>query len=325
MSIIPVQSTIADFLDTKQLTVLSYGGGQDSTTILFKIIYDKEFRAKFAPNDLLVLMADTGNEHDFTYQYINDVIIPLCKEHKIDFEFITNDMGYHLEGWKSLTHKWKVGNRPTIGSLAYPKSCTHQLKLQPQYKYVEQWLPKKYPHIIDKNQKKNYTQFALQYGKINWLVGIAKGEEKRVADASKETNKWKRESVNVVYPLIEIGYDRQACQDYIREIGKPIPMPSNCMFCPFGSNGMELLYMYYTYPDRFYEWVELEQNKLDAWGDASKNVGVSGRIHKNGDKKGGAVTLLDLLEEAKSKYPNVTLNELNEYKWSHGHCVTSTY
>ncbi|MDD3476611.1 MAG: hypothetical protein PHI38_07055, partial [Sulfurimonas sp.] len=136
MSIIPVQSTIADFLDTKQLTVLSYGGGQDSTTILFKIIYDKEFRAKFAPNDLLVLMADTGNEHDFTYQYINDVIIPLCKEHKIDFEFITNDMGYHLEGWKSLTHKWKVGNRPTIGSLAYPKSCTHQLKLQPQYKYV---------------------------------------------------------------------------------------------------------------------------------------------------------------------------------------------
>ncbi len=320
------QLNIVDCLSSVvQLTILSFGGGQDSSTILFKLIFDKEFRAKYAPNDLLVLMADTGNEHDFTYQYLHEVIIPLCKEHNIEFQFITNDMGYHSDSWMSLTHQWENGNRATIGSLAYPKTCTHNLKLQTQYKYVEDWLPEKYTHIKNKKQKKNYHQFAMQYGKINFLVGIAKGEEKRVADATKETLKWKKETLKVVYPLIEIGYDRQACQDYIKSIGKPLPMPSNCMFCPFGSNSMELLYMYYTYPDRFYEWVTLEQNKLDAWSDAEKNLGVSGRIHKCGDRKGQAVTLLDLLEEAKEKYPDVTLNELNEWKFSHGHCVASSY
>lgn len=65
--------------------------------------------------------------------------------------------------------------------------------------------------------------------------------------------------------------------------------------------------------------------KLDAHSDAIKNLGVSGKIHKVGERKGNAVTLKDMLNEAKEKYPNVTLNELNEYKWSHGHCVTSKY
>ena len=50
------------------LTVLSMGLGQDSTTILFKIVFDAEFRARYAPEKLLVLFSDTGNEHPFTYQ-----------------------------------------------------------------------------------------------------------------------------------------------------------------------------------------------------------------------------------------------------------------
>ena len=36
------------------------GLGQDSTTILLKLINDKDFRKKYAPNDLLVLFA-AGN------------------------------------------------------------------------------------------------------------------------------------------------------------------------------------------------------------------------------------------------------------------------
>lgn len=42
------------------LTVLSMGLGQDSTAILFKIVFDAEFRARYAPEKLLVLFSDTG-------------------------------------------------------------------------------------------------------------------------------------------------------------------------------------------------------------------------------------------------------------------------
>jgi hypothetical protein len=44
------------------------------------------------------------------------------------------------------------------------------------------------------------------------LIGIAKGEEGRCGEAME---KWMRETVERVYPLIDLGLDRQGCQDYI--------------------------------------------------------------------------------------------------------------
>ena len=329
MSITPgTQKTLDLILETNysDLTVLSFGGGQDSTTILFKLVLDKKFRARYISKNgkLLVLFANTHNEHPETYKYIEDIIIPFCKKHEIEFVKIDNTMGFHGKTWQSLTYQWKL-NKPTIGSTAFTKSCSHNLKLIPQYNYVEQWLPKNYSKVNNKTRKDNYVQFSKYYGKITWLIGIAKGEESRVADANKETAKWKRQAVEVKYPLIDFGLDRQACQDYIKSINKPIPMPSNCMFCPFSCNHMELLWLEKSYPEKFDEWIELEQAKLDAHKDVPKNLGVSGKLHKTGDRKGQAVTLRDMLNEAKEKYPNVTLNELNEWKWSHGHLVCTKY
>ncbi len=161
-----------------QLTVLSFGGGQDSTTILLKLIFDKDFRIKYAPNNLLVLFADTGNEHPFTYDYIKRVIEPLCAKHNIEFVKITNDMGFHGRTWKTLTYQWRL-NTPTIGSMGFPnKSCTHNLKLNPQYNYLGDRLSRLFQ--IPKGNKKEYEYYAKQNGRIRFLIGIAKNEEKRV-------------------------------------------------------------------------------------------------------------------------------------------------
>lgn len=308
-----------------ELTVLSYGGGQDSTTILFKLVFDAEFRARYAPNKLLVLFSDTGNEHPFTYTYIKEIIIPFCKEHGIEFVTITSDMGYHSPVWKSLTYKWSQGNKQTVGSLAFRrKSCTHQLKLVPQFNFVEKWLINNYD-IPSFTRKQAYVYFAKYFGKIRWLIGIAKGEESRVAKPEAEKLAWKKQSVVVEYPLINLEMDRSACQKYIKALGYKLPMPSNCMFCPYGCNHLEILWLYYSYPDAFMEWVAYEQAKLDAWKENEINHGVSGRLHKKGELKGQAITLLDVLEEAKTKYPDATLEDLQEHKWSHGHCVASQY
>lgn len=305
-----------------KLTVLSMGLGQDSATILFKIVHDEHFRKKYVPGDLLVLFADTGNEHPMTYQYQDEVIIPFCQKHGIEFVSITNDMGFHGNNWGSLTEQWAHGT-PTIGSVAYPKTCTHRLKLNPQYNFAEKWISQKYD--LPYGRKRAFTSFSMFYGKIKWLIGIAKGEESRVADASAETALWKRKAIKVVYPLLEEDMDRTACQAYIKSLDYPLPMPSNCMFCPFACNHIEILWLYKTYPDRFAEWVAYEQKKLDAHSHVEKNLGVSGKLHKEGEKKGQAFTLLDVLKEAQEKYPDMTLEDLQEYKWSHGHCVASKY
>jgi 3'-phosphoadenosine 5'-phosphosulfate sulfotransferase (PAPS reductase)/FAD synthetase len=325
--LLPISSLFepADAAPTySDLTVLSMGLGQDSHTILFKIVYDEGFRRKYAPDRLLVLFSETGNEHHETYRYQDEVTIPFCKKHGIEYVTIMPEMGFHGNTWQSLTSQWELGN-PTIGSVAYPKSCTHQLKLQPQYNFVEKYIATHYSNIPYDRRKGGYKHFAKYHGKIRWLVGIAKGEESRVADAEAETARWKKQAVEVLYPLIAEGFGRQECQDYMREIGKPIPMPSNCMYCPYASNHMEILWLWHSYPDNFYDWAAREQKKLDAHADADRNLGVCGRLHKEGDRTGEAVTLIDLLEEAKARYPDVTLNELNEWKWSHGHCVASKY
>ena len=315
-----------NFSNNPKLTILSMGLGQDSTTILLKLIYDKDFRQKYAPNDLLVLFANTGNEHPYTYSYRDRVIVPLCKEHNIEFVSIESDMGYHGKNWESLTTRWETGT-PSIGSLAFAKfmNCSHNLKLNTQFRYVEELIAKRYEGIVNKTRKQNYTQFVEKFNsKILFLIGIARGEENRIFDVEKETLNWKKKSVEVQYPLIDIGYNRKDCQDYIAATKTEIPYPSNCMYCPYASTHLELLFMYHTYPDKFYEWVKYEQAKIDAYKDEEKNLGVSGRVHKSGDRKGEAVNLLDVLDEAFKKYPNITLQELNEHKFSHG-SINSKY
>lgn len=71
-----------------QLTILSHGMGQDSSTLLLKYINDPEFRDFYAPHDFMVLFAETGDEHDETYEHLQTTI-KLCKDNDIPFYHIT--------------------------------------------------------------------------------------------------------------------------------------------------------------------------------------------------------------------------------------------
>jgi 3'-phosphoadenosine 5'-phosphosulfate sulfotransferase (PAPS reductase)/FAD synthetase len=166
-----------------QLTVLSFGAGQDSSTLLEKYFDDPTFRERYAPNDFLCVMSDTGDEFDQTYKHV-EYVKRRCAEEGVEFVFLTADMGYHSEGWKSLRHFYR--SKGTIGSKAYPKTCTDRLKLQPIYRFLEEWLGERYG--VRTGNKVGFREFALRYGKIQMMIGIAKGEEGRMSDASQNPN-----------------------------------------------------------------------------------------------------------------------------------------
>lgn len=429
------------------LTVLSMGLGQDSITILFKLIFDSEFRKQYAPNELLVLFANTHSEHEFTIEYRDEIIIPLCKKHNIEFVSIENDKGFHGTNWLSLQHQW-THKRPTITSLAFKsKSCTHNLKIQPQFNFLGNRIAKQLG--INGGNKKEFIEYAKRFGKIRNLIGISKLEEKRVlggkfyiidmdnnkiigkSQVKKEieyfningelfeiilngsdkeinyngskviikfeykvehTEKWKLASVQTEYPLIDIGYDRKACQDYIKSLGFRMVMPSNCLFCHFGATHLEILWMHLNLEEDFYRWAKHEENKLKYFENKNKfiincdctsskiikmdiesfnkgpieflkgllekainenskielsclnyqmideveeliknnkkikkekikNLGVVGKLKKDGSP----FTLVDLLNEAKEKYPDITMEELQRQKENHGTCIESMY
>lgn len=290
------------------LTMLSYGAGQDSTAILYKIIYDHAFRNIYIHGHLIVVMSDTGNEHPDTYNHV-EYTKELCMKNGIDFVFITSDMGYHGNTWPDLKSRYKSND--TIGSKAYPKTCTDNLKLKPIYHYLEKYIGDNAGYPIGRKQA--IKGYAEDHGKIQVIIGIAKGEEKRVAPDD-GVFPWMRKGIKRSYPLITIGYDRKSCQDYAKSVGEPVPIPSNCMICPF-LNDAELLWLYRFYPEQYEEWVELEKNKIEANMHAGKkNFGVWGRK-----------LLPEVLTIALAKFDNWSDERLQEYKMSHGHNLQTRY
>lgn len=290
------------------LTVLSFGGGQDSTAILYKLIFDPRFRETYAPQDLVVLFSDTRDEHPETYQHL-DYIRELCHEHDIEFAWIK---GHKTGAWGDGLRGWMQTMRGLM-SKAFPKSCTDQLKIRPIYRYLETWLERSYG-LQPRPQKRIYYDFLHRYGKIRVILGIAAGEESRISGSS--PHKWMNECLEKVYPLVELSMDRSACQRYIREIDQPLPPPSNCMLCPFMSE-IELLWLYRFYPADYNDWVELEKEKLNHWAAlGDRNVGVWGKPGLN---------LPQVLARAQQRYGNLSDVQLQDYKMSHGHCVKSKF
>lgn len=297
-------------MKTKPLTVLSYGAGQDSTAILLKLIHDKKFRDEYAPGDLLVVMSDTGNEHAHTYRHVK-FTKDLCAKHGIEFVMLTPDLGYHGNSHDLISY-WR--KTKSVGSKRFQKSCTDHLKIRPIYKFLDRLLGERLSpgknFTRPKQATKNYLQ---EIGQVKVLIGIAKGEERRVMDPTKRKEVWMR-TFKYEYPLIDCGLDRKGCQDLISSLGYDVPFPSNCVLCPF-MNEIELLWLKRFNPSALNLWIEIENDK------------IQNNLHKGKENFGvwGTKLLPEKILDVTKKFGHMTDDELNEYKFSHGHCVNSKY
>ncbi|WP_342632739.1 phosphoadenosine phosphosulfate reductase family protein [Marinobacter alkaliphilus] len=312
------------------LTVLSFGAGQDSSALLEMYLDDPKFRQQYAPNDFVVVMADTGDEFDQTYDHVRDVQ-RRCKAAGVEFVLISPEMGFHSESWRSLRHFYR--SKGTIGSKAFPKTCTDRLKIQPIYRWLEHWLSEKYG--VQCNRKAGIREFAARYGRIKMMIGIAKGEETRMADPAKNPNRWYRESIEPVYPLVDMGMDRAACQKLLHAKGLYV-IPSNCKACPFLSEP-ELEYLRRFYPEALADWVELEAAKLKKHADKSAVIVTDKEGNPKRDREGrvkvenrnygvfGVTPLPAKIRQAKETYESWSDEDIIAYRYSHGHCVSTAY
>lgn len=289
------------------ITVFSFGGGQESIYLLLRFIFDPEFRRRHVIGELIVVGSDTGEEHEHTHRAV-EFCRRLCAEHNIHFEWLTPDQGYHGNTWPTLSYQF-VRNS-TIGSAAFQQTCTENLKINVVDRYVEQLLQSR---GYDGKNKKAYRMYAKEHGKIRLILGFAKGEEHRVAGGNSKDKAWKKISMERYYPLMLDGLGRQDCIDY-NETHSPLKIwPSNCMIC-FYQSDQEVLWLYRNRPDVFARWVEMEEAKLVKNAHVPKNLGVYGKLN-----------LTQKLEKAQRLYGEWSDEQLDEYKFSHGHCIKSKY
>ena len=288
-----------------KLIALSFGGGQDSATILTRELFTEH---KLGIN--VVVFSDTGNEHPHTYATVAR-FQALCEERGLPFFWLTPDLGYHGETWTSLTAQWERNGN--IGSKCFAKVCTDKLKITPIYKWLNAWVADRLGEPVQDRGKKNILSWLEQHGQIDMIIGIAKGEEKRLG--GEFPAKWQQRAINRVYPLVDWGWDRNDCQAFLEShadvIGKV--WPSNCMFCHFQSP-QELLWLYRNHPVRFQEWVAHEARKIEKWSHVKDNRGVY-----------GSKLLPVKLIEAQEEFGHMTDAELDDHKYSHGCAITNAY
>lgn len=312
------------------LTCLSFGAGQDSSALLELYLSDERFRKRYAPNDFMVVFSDTGDEFDETYTHLK-VVQRQCAEAGVEFYWLKPDMGFHTATWSSLRGFYRANG--AIGSKAFPKSCSDSLKVKPIYRFLESWIADRYG--VKCGRKAGFKEFAAKYGKIHMMLGIAAGEEKRIKPDGSHPGAWFRESIRPVYPLIDLGMDRQACQQLLHGLGKRV-VPSNCKACPFLSlQELELLRRFY--PQDLEDWVELEAAKLRKHIDRSEVIVTDSKgnpvINSDGTPKTvnknygvfGVTPLPAKIEEARLKFREWTDEQIYEYRYSHGHCVATAY
>ena len=149
---------------------------------------------------------------------------------------------------------------------------------------------------------------AVGEGQLSMLPAAAKAKKQS------SVPKWRLKTVFHNHPLIALGWDRAKCQEMIASYGKPVPVPSNCMMCPF-QNEAEVVFLYRTRPDVYQKWVERETAKLKKNAHRTVNFGV----------KGPKISLEQYLQKALVKYGSWTVAQLAEYRFTHGHCVKSRY
>ena len=105
--------------EKEPLQVLSYGGGVQSTAMIFMIIDG------ILPMPDIIIHSDTGAEMPYTIDIV-DQMKTLCDNHSIPFVIVKSNKG------KIDDYYISKNAVPVIGF----RSCTDQFKIRPQRKYI---------------------------------------------------------------------------------------------------------------------------------------------------------------------------------------------
>ena len=210
----------------KPVSVLSLGGGVNSTALLLALVRKDDF-----PD--LVLFADTGGERQSTYDHV-DQVEKLCGVNGIQFERVTNGgrgQGDTLEE-NCLTRK-------ELPSLAYGfKGCSVKWKRQPMDRFVRDWPPA--------------MLVWSRGGKVARLIGIDAGERHRAVLDEDKLYRYR-------YPLVEWDMGRDECIEEIKQAGWTVPSKSSCWFCP-AMRRSEILKLQDEEPELLERALEIERN-----------------------------------------------------------------
>ena len=209
--------------NTRHPHVLNYGMGVDSTAILLRWLEMTDNERGFPLEDLIVLTAQTGDEFESTKKLVEAHIFPLLRKHRIRFVEIAkhgpstkdgytvlqdtcNPYELHIEGDYKLSQQ--MHQRGTIPALSGAHLCAIKWKGT----VIDSWL---HDHL-----------FGQAFGPY---LGYSAEETKR----AEKCEEYKPLGQGYRFPLIEWGWTRLHCLEFIKRVTGVMWKKSCCKFCPY--------------------------------------------------------------------------------------------
>lgn len=207
--------------------LLRYGMGVDSTAILLRWMLEPASRRNFPLSDLVALTAQTGDEYPDTKRDVEAHVLPRMREAGVRFVQVaraglyeksgivvladtTAPTALHTEGAYKLSEEMTAaGTIPARRS--GQKLCTQKFKGW----VLDRWI----------------AGAGLDGAGVRHAIGFESEETERV----EKDKGYTRNDIPTEYPLVEWGWNRQRCIDYIREVTGITWRKSACVFCPFAS------------------------------------------------------------------------------------------
>lgn len=220
-------------------TIVSYGGGTNSTALLIGL-----FERGERPD--AITFADTGGEKPHTYAHIK-AVQRWCK--KVGFPTITvvrGDMPQQVLDGTLEQECLRLGKLP---AKAYGfSSCSDKWKMEPQRRFNRAFA----------------AMHGIEQSEIVRLIGFDADEHSRVERGLSLAHK---KPVKECYPLYEWGWGREECVAAIARGGLAQPGKSACFYCP-SSKKAEILALRDKYPELFQRAVVMERRALAGEGPA---------------------------------------------------------
>lgn len=218
---------------SKNLRVISYGGGVQSTALIVLATQGKIGHVDAA----LISNVGDDSEHPATLDFVRNIAMPWAAERGLTIHELQPTRKNEPISLYTGIMDGRVGDAiPVFGEQGNPmrRVCTADFKI----KTVHRWLK---------------DNGATKDNPATVCLGISTDEIERAGRGISAKYEVRE------YPLLTLGLNRTNCEQIIREAGLPVPPKSSCFFCPFHS---ELAWseLRRDHPDLFDKAQELEDH-----------------------------------------------------------------
>jgi len=215
------------------MRVLSLGAGVQSSTLALMI------EKGLVPMVNCAIFADTKGEPKEVYNWLEylKTQIKSYPIHIVTWRNLKQDILDASQGnYKGFTAPFFFKNIETNKKGLLMRQCTSDYKIKPVVKKIRELLNVGFRKRVPKGTK------------VELLMGISNDEIYRM-----KTNRLPY--LQNVYPLIDMKFTRQSCQNWLQKNNYPLAPRSACTFCPYHSNE---------------EWLRIKNGDQEEWQEVIK-------------------------------------------------------